>query len=95
LNCGGIDGAKETYQEDDRHVQHEGAETVQEEVHTPDAVDIGHGDLGHLPEESDEEVHDGANRGEVVERNQRIHLELIRAQEALDHGKAESLEDDA
>ena len=58
-------------------------------------VDLVHGDLGHLPEQRNQTVHGGADGSEVVQRNQGVHLELGRAQEALDHGETESLKDDA
>ena len=85
----------EAYQEDDRDVQQEGAQAVEEEGEQADAVDLGHGDLGDLPEEGNDKVHGGAHRGEVVQRDQGVHLKLGRAEEALDHGEAESLKDDA
>lgn len=85
---------RETYQEDDRDVQHEGAETVQEESEKTDIIDLGHGALGDLPDQGNSTVHDHADGGEVVQRDQGVHLEVSRAQQALDHGESESLEDD-
>jgi len=40
-------------------------------------------------------VHDGASWSKVVERNQRVHLELCRAEQALYHGKTDSFEENA
>lgn len=57
-------------------------------------VNLSHGDLGELPNQRNRAVHDGADGGEVVERNQRVHLEVGGAQESLDHGKSEGLKDD-
>lgn len=89
-----VDREEATNQENDGDVEHEGAETVEEEGEEADMVNLSHGDLGELPDQRNHTVHDGADGGEVVERNQRVHLEVGRAQESLDHGKSESLEDD-
>lgn len=89
-----VDREEATNQENDGDVEHEGAETVEEEGEEADMVNLSHGDLGELPDQSNHTVHDGTDGGEVVQRNQRVHLEVGRAQESLDHGKSESLEDD-
>jgi hypothetical protein len=83
-----------TYQEDDRDVQEEGAQAVEEKGDKADVVDLLHGAAGHLPDDSDDEVHQGADGCEVVQRDERVHLVVGGAEEALDHGQAESLEDD-
>lgn len=85
---------KTTYQENNGDVEHESAETVEEEGEETDVVNLSHGDLGDLPNQRNHTVHDSADGGEVVERNQRVHLEVSGAQESLDHGKSESLKDD-
>lgn len=82
------------YQQDDRNVEHEGAETVQEEGEQADVVDLVHGDLGDLPEERNHAVHDSAHGGKVVDRHEGVHLVLGRAQQGLDQVEADSLEDD-
>jgi hypothetical protein len=87
--------ALKAYQEDDGDVEQEGAKTVEEEVHESDMVHLLHGHLGDLPEEGDSQVHDGTHWGEIVQRDQRVHLELSRAEETLHHGKAESLKGNA
>ena len=46
-------------------------------------------DQGHA------EVHDGADWGEIVERYERIHLVLLRAQQTLYHDEPDGFEDDA
>jgi hypothetical protein len=84
----------DTHKEDDRNIEHEGAHTIQEEGEEADMVDLGHGDLGDFPGQGHHEVHGGAHRSEVVNRDQGVHLELGRAQKALDHGKTESLAGD-
>ena len=83
-----------TYQEDDGDVKHEGAETVEEEGEKANVVDLGHGASGNLPDQSDNTVHDSADGSKVVQRDQRVHLEVSRAQKSLDHGKSERLKDD-
>lgn len=57
-------------------------------------VNLCHGALGNFPEERNHEVHDSADRGEVVEGNQGVHLKLSGAQETLDHGQPKGLEAD-
>lgn len=57
-------------------------------------VDLIERHLRNFPEERDHKVHDGAHGRKVVQRNQGVHLELGRAQEALHHGKTQRLEDD-
>lgn len=85
----------ETYQEDDRDVQEEGNETVQEQREQANVVDLVHGYLGDFPDQSNAEVHDRADRRKVVQRDQRVHLVLGRAKQTLHHGKADGLEDDS
>lgn len=89
------DSQDRAYQKNDRNVQAEGDQAVQEEGEEADIVDLSHRDLGNLPDKSHTQVHGSADRGEVVQRDQRVHLVLGRAQQTLDHGKAEGLEDDA
>lgn len=84
-----------TYQEDNRHVEHESAEAVKEESEETNMVNLCHGALGNLPGQGHSTVHDGANGGKVVEGNKRVHLEVGRAQQALNHGETQSLKDDA
>lgn len=83
------------YQEDDRDIQEEGDETVQEQGEETDVVNLVHSDLGELPEQSNEEVHDSANWCKVIQRDQRVHLVLCRAQQTLNHGEADGFEDNA
>lgn len=58
-------------------------------------VDLGHGNLGHLPDQGNHTVHDSADGGKVVQRDQRVHLVLGRAQKSLDQVQANGLEDDS
>lgn len=88
-------GCQSTYQEDDRNVQHEGAETVEEKGEETDVVNLSHGNLGDFPQERNNTIHDSANRSKVVQGDKRVHLEVSRAEKSLNHGKAESFKDDA
>lgn len=81
-----------TYQEDDGDVQEERAQTVQEEGEQANVVHIVHGAARHLPDKGNDTVHDGADGREVVEGDDGVHLEVGRAEQALDHGKTQSLE---
>lgn len=81
-------------QEDDGDVEHESAETVEEEGEETDVVDISHAALGDFPDESNDTVHDGADGGEVVQRDEGVHLQVGRAEQTLNHGKTEGLEHD-
>lgn len=83
-----------TYQEDHRHVEQEGNKGVRKKGEDADAVDIGHAHARGLNEQGDDAVDDGTSRGVVVEGNKGVHLELGRAQHALDHDETQSLEDD-
>ena len=82
-------------QEDDRDVEQEGDERVGDKGKTTNAIDVLHSQHGELGEEQDAAVHAGASGRVVVERDERIHLELGRAKQALDHNQADSLKDDA
>jgi hypothetical protein len=83
-----------TYQEDNRHVQQEGNKSVGKECEDADAIDVAHGHAGRLNKHGDNTVDDSTSWGVVVERDQRVHLELGGAQHALDHDEAQSLEND-
>jgi len=81
-------------QEDDGNVEQESNNGIGQESPDTNVVDVTHGEIGNLKEESGDTVHDSANGSEVVERNQRVHLVLGRAEETLDHDKTGGLEDD-
>lgn len=83
-----------TYQENDGNVQQEGTESVQEEGEESDVVDLFHADLGNFPYEGNSQVHDSTDGSEVVDRHEGVHLEVGRAEQALDHGEPQGLEDD-
>lgn len=59
----------DTYEEDHRDVQAKGDQTVEEEGKETNVVNLSHGDLGNLPNESNAQVHSSADRSKVVERD--------------------------
>jgi hypothetical protein len=65
-----------TYQQNNGDVEHESAETVEEKGEQANVVDVIHGDLGNLPDQGNNSVHDSADRSEVVDRDKRVHLEV-------------------
>jgi hypothetical protein len=83
-----------TYQENDRDVEQESNRCVGQQSHKTDTVHISHGHLGKLGEEQDESVDDSASRGIVVEGDERVHLEIGTAEQALNHDQTDSLEND-
>jgi hypothetical protein len=87
-------GETETYQENNRDVETEGNHGVEQEGEVTDAVKVSPGHGWNLDNQGNDTVHDGTSGGEVVEGNQRVHLELGRREKALDHGQANGLEDD-
>ena len=84
----------ETYQEDDRNVQQESSDGVKHERGNTDVLDVAPSDVGNLQEQSGHTVHNRTDRGEVVQGNQRIHLVLGGAEQALHHDETDGLEDD-
>ena len=85
----------QTYQEHNRHIQRESNHRVGEQCNIPDPLEIAESHLGHLEEQGDDAVHGGANRREVVERDEGIHLELGAGEQALHHDEPDGLEHDA
>ena len=83
-----------TYQENDRDIETESNHGVQQEGEVANAVKVSPGHGGNLDKQSDNSVHDGASGSKVVERDQRVHLELGRREKALHHGQANGLEND-
>lgn len=70
---------RRTHQQHHGDVQQESAETIEEEREQANVVNLIHSDLGNLPAEGHKEVHDSADRSEVVDGHNRIHLVLGRA----------------
>lgn len=83
-----------SYQEHNGSVQHESNQGVGDESHDTKRVNIVHRHARDIGEEGDNAVGDGAGGSIVVERDKRVHLELGRAEETLDHDQTEGLEDD-
>lgn len=87
------DGGGLADQQNDGGVEKEGNERVGNESTDSETVDVTHGDAGKIGEEGDNAVGDSAGGGVVVERDQRVHLELGRAEQTLNHDETEGLED--
>lgn len=83
-----------TYQEHDRDIKHKGTATVKEEGEETNVVNLVHGNLGDLPGESNHTIEDSTDGGEVVDGDKRVHLEIGRVEQTLNHGETESLEHD-
>ena len=84
-----------TYQEHNRYVEQEGDHSIGDQGKQADTVDILHGHGGDLHYQSCHSVHEAADRGEVIERDQGIHLKLGRAEQPLHHHQPCSFEDNA
>lgn len=82
----------QTYQEHNRDVQGERNESVEHENNVSDLLDIGPAHVGHLNEQAHDSVHDSASGRKVVERDERVHLELGGREELLHHDQTGSLE---
>lgn len=65
-----------TYQENNGDVQGECDHGVGKKWEIANVLNIGQGHLWNLEKESGDSVHDSASRSKVVERDERIHLEL-------------------
>lgn len=89
-----INLTKGAHQENDGHVEQERNHRVSNQGPETQAVDISHGHARGFSEESDNAVCHGACGRVVVQRDQRVHLEFGRAEEALDHDEAKGFEDD-
>lgn len=83
-----------TYQKHHRNVQEEGDQSVSDEGHHTQRIDIVHSHAREFSEEHDDTVGNRASRGKVVDGHQGVHLEFGRAEETLDHDQAQGLEDD-
>ncbi len=85
----------ETHKKDARNVEHEGDESVEEEHSEANAGEIVPTKVRNLAGQGDDDVHDGANRGVVVEANEGVHLKPLPGKHYLDHDDADGLEADA
>lgn len=86
-----------TYEEDAGDVEGKGDAGVEEQHGEADLVKVLDVELAELAEPGDEEVHDGADGGVVVETDEGVHLlgVLVAFQQDLDHDETDGLEDDA
>ena len=82
------------YQEHNRDIEQEGNRGIGEQSEQTNAVHVSHGHSGQLGKKQNDTVDDGARRGVVVERDERVHLEVGAAEQALNHDQTDSLEDD-
>lgn len=87
-------GFFQTYQENDRNVEHESNHGVCKQSEIANVLNVKHRHLGHLDNQSDNAVHNGARRGKVVQRDQWVHLELGGREKALNHVQTDGLESD-
>lgn len=83
-----------TYQKNNRGVKKESNQRVGNESHDTKRVNIVHSHAGDIGEESNDAVGNGAGGSVVVQGDERVHLELSRAEQALDHDEAQGLKDD-
>lgn len=83
-----------TYQKHHGNVQEEGDQSVSDEGHNTQRIDVVHSHAREFSEEHDDAVGNRASRGKVVDGNQGVHFEFGRAEETLDHDQAQRLEDD-
>ena len=84
-----------TYQKDDGNVQQECNASIRNQREHAEIGDALKRHLGHLHEEPNGKIHAGTGRSKVVERDERIHLELAAAKQTLDHGETSSFTEDA
>lgn len=83
-----------TYQKHHGNVQEEGDQSVRDEGHNTQRIDIVHSHARDFSEEHDDAVGNRTSRSKVVNGNQGVHLEFGGAEETLDHDQAQGLEDD-
>lgn len=88
------DRGKAAYQEDDGDVETKGNHGVAQQGQDTGLVDVLHGHVWDLGDQGDEGVHDSADGSKVVQRHQRVHLVLGRAEQTLDHDEPGSFEHD-
>jgi len=84
-----------TYQEHTAHVEHECHHGVEQQDAVSRPRSIGKVKLVPLGRTRNEDVHHSANRGIVVQADQRIHLLPIARKQHLDHDEAHSLKHNA
>ena len=88
------DGNQGTYQEDAADVEHKRHDGVGQQDPVPGLGQVGRVELGRLARDGDEDVHDGAHGGVVVEADERVHALAVVRQQDLDHDEAHGLKHD-
>lgn len=84
----------ESYQKNNGGVKKESNQRVGNQSHDTKRVNVVHSHTGNIGEESNDAVGDGTGGSVVVQGDERVHLELSGAEQALDHDEAQSLEHD-
>lgn len=86
---------KPTHQEHDRDVQQESAGSIRQKRPVTDACNFAQLQLWYFDDERSDTVHQGTCRSKVVERNERVHLELGRREQTFNHGESDGFEEDS
>lgn len=86
--------AEQTYKQYGRNVQKKRYHGIGQKYHGAHVVNILQGQAGAFDENCEDGVGDGASRCVVVKRDERIHLEIGRTEEALDEDEAQRFSDD-
>jgi hypothetical protein len=92
---GSVGVAEGTHQEDAADVEHKGHHGVEQQQAVAGVGEVGRVEGVRLRPDGDDDVHDGADGGVVVEANERVHFLGVARQQDLDHDEAHGLEDDA
>ena len=83
-----------TDQRDTGHIEHERNHCVQEKDKVARLGNISEIKSRPLGQSRNEDIHDGADRGEIVEADEWVHLLSISGQEYLNHDETHGLKDD-
>lgn len=83
------------YEKDRGDVEEERNQGVGQQNKRPDRIDITHRDTRALDKERNDSVCDSTCRRIIVQRDERVHLEVASAKQALNHDQAQRLGDDA
>lgn len=100
MNCASVERKgkrereRESYQENNRDIEQEGAHAVNNKDEHANILELGHGHPGQLPVGRYGKVHNGTDGRKIVKRHEWVHLEFWCAKDALNHGEAQTLEND-
>lgn len=81
-----------SYQENDGNVEQESNNSVGQQGPDTNVVNVAHSQIRHFNEQGSDTIHHSANRSEVVQGNERVHLEFSRAEKALNHDQTGGFE---